>query len=243
MNPKLQDLTVPRHIAIIMDGNGRWAKARGRTRIVGHRAGIKTVRDIVRACGEWGIQYLTLYSFSLENWKRPAREVRALMALLRFFLRKELPELMKNRVRLGAVGRLEDLPKGVLTELKETIEKTKLNDGLRLNLALSYGGRAEIVDAARRIVKEVVGGKLQEHDIDEALFSRHLYTADIPDPDLLIRTSGELRISNFLLWQISYAEIWVTETLWPDFSREELLTAIRDFSKRERRFGAVNSSG
>ena len=232
-------MKVPQHIAIIMDGNGRWAKLKGRARIDGHRAGIRAVRDIVKACGEWGVKYLTLYSFSIENWKRPKTEIRALMILLKTFLRRELKEMTENRVRLTAIGRLQDLPNEVRRELDFVVDKTKNNTGLQLNLALSYGGRAEILDATRSIVGDILNHKLDHKDLDEATFSSYLYTKNVPDPDLLIRTSGELRISNFLLWQISYSEIWVTETLWPDFNREELLKAIENFSKRERRYGAV----
>lgn len=232
-------ITFPTHVAIIMDGNGRWARTKGLPRIEGHRAGIGVVRDIVRACGEWGISYLTLYSFSMENWRRPAMEVRALMQLLKRFLRSELPELMSNAVRLNAIGRLDDLPSDVRGELIRTMDLTRENKGLRLNLALSYGGRAEILDAVRSLCKDCVHGRIMVDEIDDDLFSRYLYTKEMPDPDLLIRTSGELRISNFLLWQISYAEIWVTETLWPDFTRDELRRAFDEFSKRERRFGKV----
>jgi undecaprenyl diphosphate synthase len=232
-------MKVPQHIAIIMDGNGRWAKLKGRARIEGHRAGIRAVRDIVTACGELGVKYLTLYSFSIENWKRPKHETRALMILLKTFLRRELKEMMENKVRLNAIGHLNDLPNNVRSTLYDVIDKTKNNLGLQLNLALSYGGRAEIIDAARGIAEDALKNKIDLQKLDEALFSDYLYTKKVPDPDLLIRTSGELRISNFLLWQISYSEIWVTDTLWPDFNRKELVQAIQDFSKRDRRFGEV----
>ncbi len=232
-------MNIPQHIAIIMDGNGRWAKARGRLRIAGHRAGIKSVREVVQACGEWGVKYLTLYSFSVENWKRPRSEVSALMSLLKRFLRSELAELMKNGVRLQTIGRTTDLPLPIRRELQSVIRETKDNKGLTLVLALSYGGRAEIIDAVQEIAKEVLKGDLKLEKIDESVLASHLYTRDIPDPELLIRTSGEMRVSNFLLWQISYSEIWVTETLWPDFNRDELWKAIEDYSKRNRRFGGV----
>ncbi len=232
-------MNIPQHIAIIMDGNGRWAKARGRLRIAGHRAGIKSVREVVQACGEWGVKYLTLYSFSVENWKRPRSEVSALMSLLKRFLRSELAELMKNGVRLQTIGRTTDLPLPIRRELESVIRQTKDNKGLTLVLALSYGGRAEIIDAVQEIAKEVLKGDLKLEKIDESVLASHLYTRNIPDPDLLVRTSGEMRISNFLLWQISYSEIWVTETLWPDFNRDELWKAIEDYSKRNRRFGGV----
>lgn len=232
-------MNIPQHIAVIMDGNGRWAKARGRFRIEGHRAGIKTVRQIVRACGELGVRFLTLYSFSIENWKRPQREVRALMVLLKTFLKRELKELMENNVRLRAIGRIQDLSPDVRRELQNVIDQTKNNSGLNLVLALNYGGRAEIIDAVHHAVSDVLKKKLSLEDLDEARFAKYLYTLDIPDPDLLIRTSGELRVSNFLLWQISYSEIWVTDTLWPDFNRDELLKAIEDYSKRNRRFGGA----
>jgi undecaprenyl diphosphate synthase len=231
---------VPQHIAIIMDGNGRWAKQKGKPRIEGHRAGIHVVREIVRVCGELGVKFLTLYSFSIENWSRPRQEVQALMLLLKRFLRSELKELMSSDVRFMAIGRIKDLPKAVQDELASVTEKTKDNRGLTLVLALSYGGRAEITDAVKEIAVQAAGEKISPDDINEEMISRHLYTRQIPDPDLLIRTSGEMRVSNFLLWQISYAEIWVTQTLWPDFNRSELNLAIEEFQKRERRFGALS---
>lgn len=232
---------IPQHIAIIMDGNGRWAKQKGKARIEGHRAGIHVVRNIVRACGELGVRYLTLYSFSIENWSRPRQEVQALMLLLRRFLKSELKELMSNDVRFMAIGRIKDLPKAVRDELSSVTEKTKNNRGLTLVLALSYGGRAEIVDAVKEIAAKAISSMVNLDDIDEKMISEHLYTLNIPDPDLLIRTSGEMRVSNFLLWQISYSEIWVTQTLWPDFTREELEQAIEEFQRRERRFGALSN--
>jgi undecaprenyl diphosphate synthase len=230
---------VPRHVAIIMDGNGRWAKERGKPRIEGHRAGAESVRAIVRACGELGIEYLTLYAFSSENWKRPRAEVAALMHLLEFYLKAEIPELDKNNVRLAAIGRIHELPASAQKQLAKSIEALHKNTGLTLVLALSYGGRAELVDAMRNIAREVKAGHLDVADIDDQLIHRHLYTAGIPDPDLLIRTSGEMRVSNFLLWQISYAEIYVTDVLWPDFRKPELVQALEDYAKRHRRFGLV----
>ena len=231
---------IPRHVAIIMDGNGRWAKQRGLPRIEGHRAGSESVREIVRACGELGIEYLTLFAFSSENWSRPRPEVRALMHLLEFYLKQEIPELDKNNVRLRAIGRLHELPGSAQKQLQTSIATLNKNTGLTLVLALSYGGRAEIVDAARSLARDVKTGAIQVADIDETSLSQRLYTAGMPDPDLLVRTSGELRISNFLLWQISYAEVYVTETLWPDFRKEELVKALENYGKRQRRFGRVS---
>jgi undecaprenyl diphosphate synthase len=230
---------LPRHIAIIMDGNGRWAKQRGLPRLEGHRAGAESVRAIVRACGELGIEYLTLYAFSVENWNRPRTEVSALMRLLEFYLKQEIPELQKNNVRLAAIGRLHELPLRAQKQLEKSIAALRHNTGLTLVLALSYGGRAELVDAMRELGREIKAGRLNVSDIDEAAIARHLYTRDIPDPDLLIRTSGEMRVSNFLLWQISYAEIYVTDTLWPDFRKPQLEAALADYAKRHRRFGRV----
>jgi len=231
---------LPMHIAIIMDGNGRWAKQRGYLdRIRGHEAGIDSVRTAVRACGELGVRALTLYAFSVENWKRPRREIDALMGLLKRFLRDEIPELNENNVRLVASGRLEDLGHDVQQELARTMETTARNTGLVLNLALSYGGRAEIVNAARVIAEKVAQGLLPPDAIDEQLFAMHLYHPELGDPDLLIRTSGEMRVSNFLLWQIAYAEFYVTPVLWPDFRRADLYEAILDYQRRERRFGGI----
>jgi undecaprenyl diphosphate synthase len=222
-----------------MDGNGRWARQRGLSRIEGHRAGAESVRGIVRLSGELGIEHLTLYAFSIENWNRPKAEVAALMHLLEFYLKQEIPELSKNNVRLAAIGRLHELPQAAQRQLDKSIEALSKNTGLTLVLALSYGGRAEIVDAMRSIGRELKAGRLDVADIDEKVIGQHLYTRGIPDPDLLIRTSGEMRISNFLLWQISYAEIYVTETLWPDFRKEAFLKALEDYSERHRRFGRV----
>ncbi len=231
---------LPRHVAIIMDGNGRWAKGRSLPRLAGHRAGVNTVREIVRASAEIGLEVLTLYAFSVENWQRPKAEIAGLMKVLEENLRREEPELDRSNVRFRTIGRINDLPNGVRRQIDSTTRALAGNDGLLLNLAVSYGGRPEIVDATKRIVAEVQAGRLDPDGLDEATFARHLYTHDLPDPDLLIRTSGELRISNFLLWQIAYSEIWVTETSWPDFDRAHLFQAIRDYQGRDRRFGRVN---
>ena len=228
---------LPQHIAIIMDGNGRWAKKHNRRRIVGHLEGTKAIRKIVKFCGEIGIKILTLFAFSTENWNRPKREVQALMNLLFKFLRQEINNLQKNNVKLLASGQIERLPTKVRGELSRSIDATKENSGLILNLALSYGGREEIVRACREIAKQVSKREKKVRDIDEEFFNNYLYTAGLPDPDLLIRTSGEFRISNFLLWQIAYSEIYVTPVLWPDFNRQELLLALMDYQRRERRFG------
>lgn len=228
---------LPRHIAVIMDGNGRWAKKRRLPRIAGHRAGIRAVRQAVEACARLGVPYLTLYAFSVENWKRPHTEITMLMGLLREYLKKEISELNKQNIRLGVIGRIRELPKPVQRDLETALVQTRPNTGLRLTLALNYGARAELVDAVRNLVESVKqNGALT---IDEATLSEHLYTRDLPDPDLLIRTSGELRLSNFLLWQVAYSEIWVTETLWPDFTQNDLFQAIIDFQKRERRYGGL----
>jgi undecaprenyl diphosphate synthase len=232
---------LPWHVAIIMDGNGRWAKQRGYLdRIRGHEAGIESVRTAVRACGELGLRALTLYAFSVENWKRPKREIDALMSLLKRFLREEIDELNQNNVRLVASGRLQDLGADVLAELQRTMQATERNTGLVLNLALSYGGRAEIVDAVRALVQDVLAGKVNAADISEDLLANYLYHPELGDPDLLIRTSGEMRVSNFLLWQIAYTEFYVTPVLWPDFRRADLYRAILDYQRRERRFGGVS---
>jgi len=232
---------LPRHIAIIMDGNGRWAQKRRLPRVAGHRAGIASVRDVVEASARLGLEVITLYAFSKENWKRPRLEVDTLMELLREYLRRELDMLLKNDIRFRVIGNVEELSPIVREDLERGMSATSSNGGLIFNIALSYGGRAEIVEACRRIVQEVRDGAIEPSAIDETAFARHLYTAGIPDPDLLIRTSGELRVSNFLLWQIAYAEIWVTETLWPDFRRRELFRAVVDFQKRDRRYGGVRT--
>jgi len=231
---------LPRHVAIIMDGNGRWAKARHKRRVEGHRAGIAAVRDTVETSARLGLQVLTLYAFSVENWKRPKTEVATLMGLLKHYLRSELQTLLKNNIRFKVIGRPEDLPRDVQGELERGMERTAANTGLLFNIALNYGGRAEITDAARRLLKDILANGRDPSKIDESTLSSYLYTAGQPDPDLLIRTSGELRISNFLLWQIAYAEIWVTDVLWPDFRRRHLLQAIVDYQKRERRYGGIN---
>jgi undecaprenyl diphosphate synthase len=231
--------TIPRHVAIILDGNGRWAKQRGLARIFGHEEGSKAVRQSVEGCGEMGVEYLTLYAFSQENWRRPKMEVTALMGLLQRFLKDTTPELMDRNVKLQAIGRLTDLPAGCLGQLHESIETTAGNTGLTLVLALSYGSRTELIDAVKSVVRDVQSGHIDPAMIDPELFSKHLYTRCYPDPDLLIRTSGEMRLSNFLLWQLSYTEIYFTKTLWPDFRKEDLLEAVKDYGNRQRRYGAV----
>jgi undecaprenyl diphosphate synthase len=230
---------IPRHVAIIMDGNGRWAKSRRLPRLAGHRAGVRPVRETVRACDALGVEVLTLYAFSVENWNRPPAEINGLMQALKDTLRREQAELDENGVRLHTIGRAEDLPWDVRRQIERTTRALAHNDGMILNLALSYGGRPEIVEAARAAGAEIQAGRLRPEDLDEAAFAGFLSTRGMPDPDLLIRTSGEMRVSNFLLWQIAYAEIWVTQTPWPEFGREHLYLAIRDFQRRERRFGRV----
>jgi len=229
---------LPTHVAVIMDGNGRWAKQRNMPRVEGHRAGSKSVREIVEACGRLGIRYLSLYAFSKENWKRPKKEIATLWRLLEDYLRKEDKVLVENNFRLMVIGQKTSIPKSVVEELKRVEALTQKNDRLTILLALNYGGRAELVDAAKRMMGDPA---LDRDSLDEATFSRYLYTADIPDPDLLIRTSGELRVSNFLLWQIAYSEIWITEELWPDFRKKHLLHALLDYQKRERRFGDIQA--
>ena len=226
---------LPRHVAIIMDGNGRWAKARSLPRIAGHRAGVESVREAVRACGELGVEALTLYAFSTENWLRPKTEVRELMRLLCWALKGEVLELDRSNVRLRVSGRTSELSPQVRSELERSVDKLKGNTGLILNLALNYGGRQELVDAFNALLKEGVAS------VDEAAVSRSLYTAGLPDPDLVIRTSGELRVSNFLLWQLAYAELYVTPVLWPDFRRPDLMEALADYQRRERRFGRTSA--
>ena len=231
---------LPRHIAIIMDGNGRWAKKKNLNRISGHIKGVDAVREIVTACRELGIKVLTLYAFSIENWRRPKDEVAALMGLLMEYLFKEREEMVQNNIRLSAIGRIEDLPLEVQNTLRETSKKTEQCDGMILNLALSYGGRSEILHAVQGILSDFQKGKIKPEEVNLQRFSQYLWTRGIPDPDLLIRTSGEFRISNFLLWQIAYTELYVTETLWPDFDRKELLKAIAAYQSRERRFGLIS---
>jgi undecaprenyl diphosphate synthase len=230
---------VPEHIAVIMDGNGRWANQRGLPRVEGHRRGERTVRDTVEACGELGIRHLTLYTFSAENWRRSEEEVSALMRLIEFVARKEIHELHRKNVRLKVLGRLEELPRTLRAELDRDMELTRDNTGLNLNLAINYGGRAEIVDAAKRLAERCSRGTLLPDDITEELLAREMYNPEMPDPELVIRTGGEMRLSNFLLWQAAYSEIWVTDTLWPDFGRQELVRALDWYRTRERRFGGV----
>ena len=229
----------PRHIAIIMDGNGRWANARGLPRAEGHRAGAESVREAVETCRQLGVEYLTLFAFSSENWSRPPKEINALMKLLERFLRDKLPEMLKQNVRLHTIGRLDMLPEKCRRAIDEATTHTRDNTGLNLILALSYGSREEITDAARTLAIQAATGELDPADIDDTLFARHLYTADIPDPDLLIRTSGESRISNFLLWQISYSEIVISAKNWPDFRNADLRAAVEEYASRHRRFGTV----
>ena len=234
---------LPAHIAVIMDGNGRWARRRRLPRVAGHRAGIGPVRSSVETCARLGVKVLTLYAFSVENWKRPRHEVETLWRLLRYYLRQELPDLQKNDIRLQAIGRVDALPMQVRAELESAVEATAGNRGLLVNLAINYGGRAEIVDAVNSILDMArLDGSINTLRIDEDLIATSLYTSTSPDPDLLIRTSGEMRISNFLLWQIAYAELYVTETLWPDFTRTDLLQAVLEYQKRDRRYGGLSGS-
>ena len=232
---------LPRHIAIIMDGNGRWARGKSLPRIAGHKEGINSVREITRICGEIGIEYLTLFTFSTENWNRPPKEVSALMKLLFTTINLEIKKLNKENVRFSIIGDLKDLPEKTMKGLKNGVNLTRNNDGLTLTLALNYGSRQEIIGAIKLIVKKVESGEIILEDIDQKLFSNSLYTSDMPDPDLLIRTSGEHRLSNFLLWQSAYTEIYMTEKYWPDFRETDLFDAIHDFQARERRFGKVSS--
>ncbi len=230
---------IPQHVAVIMDGNGRWAKARGLPRRDGHRAGAESVEACLESCGDAGIKFLTLYAFSSENWKRPESEVNALMNLLAHFIKEKTSSLMKNNIRLKVIGQMHRLPDKTQKLLKKSIDKLDRNDGLTLIVALSYGSREEIVDAARRLMDKAAAGEMNSADLNNEIFADHLYTAGIPDPDLLVRTSGEFRISNFLLWQISYSEIHITDVLWPDFRSEHLTAAIEDYQKRQRRFGGL----
>jgi undecaprenyl diphosphate synthase len=231
--------SLPRHVAVIMDGNGRWAKQRGLPRIEGHRQGAESARTIIRTAGELGVKYLTLYAFSAENWNRPKDEVDALMKYLIHYLKTETPELNKNNVRLEVIGQIYRLPENVQEPLKKSIATLSKNSGLTLVMALSYGSRIEIVDAVRRIAEKARDGKLEPADITEEVISQHLWTRNIPDPDLLIRTSGEMRVSNFLLWQISYAELVITSTLWPDFRKPQFFAALEEYARRHRRFGGI----
>jgi undecaprenyl diphosphate synthase len=239
MGEKAGGAKVPQHVAIIMDGNGRWAKQHKLPRLSGHEAGRKSVKTVTMAAMEHGVRYLTLYAFSVENWQRPRDEVQGLMGLLRGVLREELAEMGREGIRLRAIGRLQDLPGAVREELEAAIENTKTNTKLDLILALSYGSRVEITEATKAIAREAKAGRLDPETIDEKTITAHLYTHDVPDPDLLIRTSGEMRVSNFMLWQISYAEIHVTPVLWPDFGKKEFAAALADFAKRDRRFGGL----
>ncbi len=231
---------LPRHVAIIMDGNGRWAQERNLNRIEGHRAGAESVRAIVRYCRQLGISILTLYAFSKENWQRPKREVSALWRLLARYLKSELDEMLANGIRLNTLGEIDELPQSVSRLLRETMARTAGNRDMVLNLALNYSGRSEIVRAARLLAAACAAGKISPDDVDETMFSRHLYTGDMPDPDLLIRTSGEERISNFLLWQIAYAELYLSPMYWPDFREPQLMEALADYQRRERRFGKIS---
>jgi undecaprenyl diphosphate synthase len=239
---KLDPKRLPQHLAIIMDGNGRWAQRRHLPRMAGHRSGVKAARVIIETCSRLHIPCLTLYAFSLENWRRPQAEVEFLMRLLREYLKRELPTMQKNNIRLLFIGRSEHLPESVREDMKEGMRQTAGNTGMRLILALNYGARAELVDAVNSILDHARSNGLAALRVDEQSISENLYTAGLPDPDLLIRTSGEMRVSNFLLWQIAYAEIYVTQVLWPDFSRARLLEALVDYQKRERRYGGLGST-
>lgn len=230
---------LPRHIAIIMDGNGRWAQKRHLPRTLGHRAGVESLRDIVKTCSKMRISVLTVYAFSTENWKRPETEVNALMDLLVEYIYQEIEDLHSNEVRIKAIGQIDNLPLASQKAVRYGQEKTKNNQGLVLNLALNYGGRLELVDAVKKICQQVSTGNLTAQDVDEKLISGHLYTAGLPDPDLMIRPAGDYRISNFLLWQLAYTEFWCTDVMWPDFRSKDLLQAIYDFQNRERRFGGL----
>nr|WP_181482246.1 isoprenyl transferase [Tepidibacillus sp. HK-1] len=235
----LDPLNIPKHVAIIMDGNGRWAKQKGLPRIAGHREGMKTIREVARVANEVGIKILTLYAFSTENWKRPQDEVKFLMDLPQEFLRKELDELIEQNVQVKMMGFDQQLPEHTLNAVHEAVEKTKQNTGLILNFALNYGSRYEIIYAIRNIVDDVLAGNISKDEIDEKLMNQYLLTKSYPDPDLLIRTSGELRISNFLLWQIAYTELWYTDEFWPEFNKQSLLQAIYEYQQRSRRFGSL----
>ena len=237
---QIQKDRIPKHIAVIMDGNGRWAKKQGKMRVLGHNAGVESVRDVLEAAGEIGVEYLTLYAFSIENWNRPKFEVDSLMSLLIRTLKKEIELLMKKNVQFLSIGDHNLLPGNARKNLEECIDITKNNTGIRLIVALSYGSRTEITNAAKRIAQDVAIGKLDPEKVNQELFADYLYTASIPDPELLIRTSGEYRISNYLLWQIAYTELYFTDTLWPDFRREDFFRAIIDYQGRERRFGKIS---
>lgn len=240
LKTQIDSLKVPKHVAVIMDGNGRWAKQKGMARVFGHRNGVKAVREVVESAAEIGVKALTLYAFSTENWKRPKKEVDTLMRLLVSSLKGELKTLQKNNIKLQCIGNIETLPKKAQSELTEVIQKTHNNSQMTLNLALSYGSREEIVNAIRKISKKVVNNQLLPEEINEKIINNHLYTFTLPDVDFLIRTSGEKRISNFLLWQIAYAELYFTEVLWPDFRKEDFFEAILNYQHRERRFGKTS---
>ena len=240
LKSKIAKNNVPNHIAIIMDGNGRWAKLKGKPRVFGHKNGVTSVRQVIEGCAEIGINYLTLYAFSTENWNRPKLEVKTLMALLVSSLKKELKTLQKNNIKLNTIGNLESLPDKAQKELAEVIEKTKNNSTLTLTLALSYGSREEIVNVIKNISKKVVNNDLRVEEINEKIINNHLYTFSLPDVDFMIRTSGEKRISNFLLWQMAYAELYFTDTFWPDFRKENLFKAVLEYQNRERRFGKTS---
>lgn len=233
---------LPRHVAIIMDGNGRWARSRGLPRVEGHRRGVGSVRKVVEECARLRLEQLTLYCFSSENWKRPPLELDLLMSLLQTYVVAERNEIMRQNIRFSTIGRTDRLSRKIFGEVRKTIDLSRTNTGMRLCLALDYGGRAEIVEAVRAMARAAAAGDLAPDAIDEQTVSQHLYTAGMCDPDLVIRTAGEMRISNFLLWQISYAELWVTETLWPDFQEQELFAALQDYAARERRFGGLQPS-
>jgi undecaprenyl diphosphate synthase len=240
-SPELRSDRIPAHVAIIMDGNGRWAEARGLERNAGHREGIEAVRTVLRTANDLGIRYLTLYAFSSENWGRPQDEVRELMRLLEHYLVEEIDEVMENGIQVRAMGRLERLPPQIRRAVADAVEKSADNDAMTLVFALSYGGRTEIVDAVKKIAREAAAGELDPHGIDEKSFSEYLYEPDVPDPDLLIRTGAESRVSNFLLWQIAYTELYNTDVMWPDFGREDLVAAVLDYQSRERRFGKTSA--
>jgi undecaprenyl diphosphate synthase len=234
---------LPQHVAVIMDGNGRWAQRRGLPRIMGHRRGVDALKDLLRCCRDWGVGALTAYAFSTENWGRPLEEVDFLMTLFERILRQELREMMEEGVRIRFVGNLKALPPSLQVEIERSMQETANNQGIQFTVATNYGGRQEIMHACRAIATQIQQGKIQPKDIDEALFEQHLYTQGITDPDLLIRTSGEMRISNFLLWQVAYAEIYVTETFWPDFDRAEFHQALSNYQQRDRRFGKLKAKG
>lgn len=233
----MTDKNIPGHVAVIMDGNGRWASQRGLPRIAGHSAGAKSVEEVIKAAKESGVKILTLYAFSTENWKRPKYEVDALFKLLENYIDSQTDMLVKNDIRLSVVGRIEGLPDGVQRKLKSTMDKTRAGSSLLLNLALNYGARTEIVDAVRAVAKDCASGKINPDEIDEKAFSGYLYTKDLPDPDLLIRTSGEMRLSNFLLWQLSYSELYISKKLWPDFKKSDFVKALNEYQNRQRRYG------